>query len=268
MAEPGSSPTGAPCWVELRTADLPRAKTFYGELFGWRLDDITATGHPGQTTDRRGYSVALKDDVAVAGITAQHPPTRVLTAGWATYLAVGDVDEAVSRVGAGGGTVTMEPVLAIDTAGIAAVLDPTGAAVGLWQADRRVGTTVANKGGRLAWIELLTDDVDAAVAFYQRVFGLTTKAVELAGRPWVSLHAGPGTSPAVAGVVGKLSAETPNHWNIYFACVDIDDTARRTVELGGSVLFGPAPTPFGPMAGIMDPEGARFSLWGSVAAGG
>ena len=85
--------------------------------------------------------------------------------------------------------------------------------------------------------------------------------MELAGRPWVSLHAGRGTNAdAVAGVVGKLSAETPNHWNVYFACADIDDTARRAVELGGSVPFGPAPTPIGAMAGIMDPDGARFSL--------
>jgi len=113
------------------------------------------------------------------------------------------------------------------------------------------------------------DDVDAASAFYRRVFGLTAQAVELAGRPWVSLHAGRGTNAdAVAGVVGKLSAETPNHWNVYFACADIDDTARRAVELGGSVPFGAAPTPIGPMAGIMDPDGARFSLWGSVTTSG
>jgi hypothetical protein len=75
------------------------------------------------------------------------------------------------------------------------------------------------------------DDADAASAFYRRVFGLTAQAVELAGRPWVSLHAGRGTNAdAVAGVVGKLSAETPNHWNVYFACADIDDTARRAAR--------------------------------------
>ena len=270
-----SGESGTPCWVELQTTDRASATTFYGELFGWRIDDLTATTTAaGHQPDQPGYSVARKNNDAVAGIACRAPASAI-TARWATYLAVDDVDEVVRSVGNNGGTVTMGPVniidtvidasidTAIDTARIAVVRDPTGATVGLWQSDRLAGTTVVNEDGRLAWIELLTDDVDAAVGFYQRVFGLAPQAVELSGRPWFSLHSGPATNtPPVAGVVGKLSMQTPNHWNVYFGCDDIDRTARRAVELGGSVVFGPAPTPIGPMAGIMDPHGARFSLWG------
>jgi predicted enzyme related to lactoylglutathione lyase len=71
--------------------------------------------------------VAAKNDVAVAGITSRRPGARAIIADWATYLAVDNVDEAVRRVGEYGGTVTKEPVDAIDTARIATVLDPTGA---------------------------------------------------------------------------------------------------------------------------------------------
>ena len=171
VAEPGSSPTGAPCWVELRTADLPRAKTFYGELCGWHLDDLPVSdGDPGKIADRPGYSVAVKNDVAVAGITTLRPGASVLTTGWATYLAVDDIDEAVSRVGEFGGTVTRKAADAIDTTRIASVLDPTGAPVGLWQANRRVGTTVANMDGMLAWIELLTRRRRRRISFSSACF--------------------------------------------------------------------------------------------------
>ena len=115
-------------WVELSTADLPRARTSYAELSGWRIVDIpVSAGHPGQTAGQAGYSVAAKNDVAVAGITSRRPGARVIIADWATYLAVDNVDEAVRRVGEYGGTATMEPVDAIDTARIATILDPTGA---------------------------------------------------------------------------------------------------------------------------------------------
>ena len=63
---PGSYPPGAQCWVELRTANPSRAKTFYGELCGWHLDDLPVSdGDPGKIADRPGYSVAVKNDVAV-----------------------------------------------------------------------------------------------------------------------------------------------------------------------------------------------------------
>ena len=102
----------------MSTADLPRARTSYAELSGWRIVDIpVSAGHPGQTAGQAGYSVAAKNDVAVAGITSRRPGARVIIADWATYLAVDNVDEAVRRVGEYGGTVTMEPVDAIDTPG-------------------------------------------------------------------------------------------------------------------------------------------------------
>lgn len=118
-SKPGARPSGAPCWVELKTADLPRTKIFYGELFGWRRDNVpsvnvpadnlpASAGHPEQVADQPGYSVAVKNDVAVAGITTLRLGARVLTACWTTSLAVSRVDEAVSRVGEYGGSVTMD----------------------------------------------------------------------------------------------------------------------------------------------------------------
>lgn len=33
---------GTCCWVDLATTDPARAKAFYGELFGWKAEDIAA----------------------------------------------------------------------------------------------------------------------------------------------------------------------------------------------------------------------------------
>ena len=54
-------PYGSPCWVDLLVSDVPRAQTFYSELFGWRwLAGDPATG---------GYTMALLDGHPVAGIS-------------------------------------------------------------------------------------------------------------------------------------------------------------------------------------------------------
>jgi predicted enzyme related to lactoylglutathione lyase len=96
------------------------------------------------------------------------------------------------------------------------------------------------------------------VGFYRRVFGFTPEAVELSGQPWHVLKAG---ADLVAGVVPKPSADLPDFWNVYFATGDVDATCRRAADLGGTVTFPPTGTPIGPMAGVRDPQGARFSLW-------
>jgi predicted enzyme related to lactoylglutathione lyase len=52
------------------------------------------------------------------------------------------------------------------------------------------------------------------------------------------------------------------HWVGYFASADVDAGARRTEELGGSVLLGPLDIPgTGRVAVLRDPDGAAFGLF-------
>jgi predicted enzyme related to lactoylglutathione lyase len=54
----------------------------------------------------------------------------------------------------------------------------------------------------------------------------------------------------------------PAGWNTYVAVDDADASAAAVAEAGGRVLSGPEDVgPAGRMAGVADPQGARFRLW-------
>ena len=39
MPKRDSAPIGAPCWVDLFTSDPDQSRRFYGELFGWTVEE-------------------------------------------------------------------------------------------------------------------------------------------------------------------------------------------------------------------------------------
>jgi uncharacterized protein len=50
------------------------------------------------------------------------------------------------------------------------------------------------------------------------------------------------------------------HWGINFWDHDVDATAAKAVELGGSAVAPPFDTPMSRMAVLADPHGATFSI--------
>jgi predicted enzyme related to lactoylglutathione lyase len=244
-----SYPHGTPNWVELHTDDHRAAKAFYGELFGWRFDA------PEPATDP--YARAYLGDAVVAAIRAPGAGHTGSPA-WVSYLAVDDVDAAVRAVGDAGGRVTVPPHDRAGRGRAALVTDSTEAPVGLWQAYQQPGAALVGEPATVAWFELLTDDTGAASDFYQRALGLVPRTADLGGIVWTTLHVG---DDAVAGVVKKQVAGSPNRWNVYFATADITETTRRAADLGATITADPVTTGIGPMAGVRDPRGAHFSLW-------
>ena len=177
---------------------------------------------------------------------------------WNTYIAVDDVDAATERAKGAGGQVLMAPFDIMDAGRMAFVMDPTGAAVGLWQAKRHIGATLVNEHGTLIWNELITDNADAATAFYQAVVGLTTEAMDMGGSSYTVLKAG---EEMVGGTQAPPMEGIPNHWHVYFAVDNLDAALAKASELGGTVAVPPFDTPIGPMAVLTDPQGAMFSLF-------
>jgi predicted enzyme related to lactoylglutathione lyase len=47
---------------------------------------------------------------------------------------------------------------------------------------------------------------------------------------------------------------------VYFGVDDTDATLARTVDLGGTVVMDAEDTPYGRLATVADPTGARFKL--------
>jgi uncharacterized protein len=243
---------GTPNWVDLQTTDQAGAKAFYGGVFGWTYDD--------QPMDAGAvYSIAKIGDGQVAAIAPQSPELKAAGAPamWNTYLAVDSVDDATAKVGPAGGTVAMEPFDVMDAGRMSFVLDPSGAAVALWQAGQHIGATLVNEPGTVTWNELITDN-PAAVSFYEQVLGVTTTTMDMGEGKYTMFQVG---GKEVGGSMPLQTAGAPNHWHVYFAVTDADATAAKIKQLGGSIEVEPFDTPIGKMAVAADPQGAVFSLF-------
>jgi hypothetical protein len=252
MAQRTSYKQGTPCWTDLQTSDVPAAKAFYGRVFGWDFDDMP-------TPMGAVYSMAKVESDTVAAIAPQPPmmAENNVPPMWSTYLAVDSVDDAVAAASANGGTVLMAPDDIPGSGRMAFVADPTGAAVGLWQAGGHIGATRVNEPNTVIWNELTTADNAAALAFYKAVAGIDSAEAKLGEYDYTLLKVdgvdvGGATAPQMDGV--------PNHWHTWFSVADAAATAAAAAEAGGSVLSEPTAMPIGTVATIRDPLGAVFSV--------
>jgi uncharacterized protein len=113
--------------------------------------------------------------------------------------------------------------------------------------------------GAFSWFELDTADPQAALHFYGDLFGWQAEAMDMGTGPYHVLKVG---DTSVGGVMQTPpdAGVRPAMWNCYVTVDDIDATARRCVELGGTVCAGPMDIPkVGRMAVLQDPQGAVFS---------
>jgi predicted enzyme related to lactoylglutathione lyase len=249
---------GTPSWVDLQTTDQDAGKTFYASLLGWSYDD--------QPMPQGGaYSMALLNGETVAAIAPMPPGAPEGTPPmWNTYIAVDDVDATLKKVGPAGGQVLM-PAMAVGDAGtMAFVADPTGAVVGLWQANQHIGATLVNETGALIWNELITDKPESALAFYEAVLGVSSASVEMGpGQTYHMLKVG---ETEVGGCMEPPMPDVPNHWHVYFAVADADATAVQAGAQGGQIAVEPFDIPsVGRSAVLADPQGALFSVLTPVA---
>lgn len=252
MPKRASYAQGTPNWVDMQASDQEGAKAFYAGLLGWSYDDQPMPQGP-------VYSMAQIGGDNVAAIAPQ--PPELAAAGvppmWNTYLAVDSVDDAVARAEAAGGQVAMPAFDVMEAGRMAFVMDPGGAAVGLWQARGHIGATRVNEPGAVLWNELITADPAGSAGFYEQVAGMTTSETEMGGEKYTMFEV---NGVPVGGATPPPMPGTPNHWHVYFAVADADATAARAAELGGAVLVPPFDTSVGRIVVLRDPQGAVFSV--------
>ncbi|MPZ83500.1 MAG: VOC family protein [Actinophytocola sp.] len=243
-------PEGTPCWVDLAVADVDKAIEFYTGLFGWDVEK--------GDQESGFYSMCGVGGKTVAGIGAKQSPEQPTV--WTTFLAASDVDKTAGKVTEAGGQVLMEPFDVMDSGRMAMAVDPTGAAFGVWQANKHIGAELANEPSSLVWNEQMSRDLDGATAFYAEVFGYTYDAESAAGSPYAMLK----VDGAVAGGLGTLGPDTPTampaHWRVYFSVANTDAAAEKVTALGGRVISPPADTPYGRQSVVSDDQDAMFVL--------
>ena len=243
MPERDSYPQGVFNWVDLCTGDIDQAKAFDGPLFG-----VTFT----EPTGDNPYTVALKGERLVWGLMPQPEHLAGMPYFWETYVKVDDIEAAVARVRACGGT-PQGPVMEVeDTGRLAVVADPTGAVVILWEPGHHHGAHLVDEHGTMCWHELVTSDVDAAMGFYSKLLGWTSVPFDEDGTVGVRL----GDDFIASAAPG--AEDVPPHWSVLFAVDDCDAVVEHCVRLGGRTVVPAMDQPPGRMAMLADDQGAMF----------
>ena len=109
--------------VELMSTDVGKAKTFYGKLFDWKLEDVPM--------DDMTYTM-IKVGEGTGGGMMKNPIPSAPSA-WMAYVLVDDIKAATAKAKELGANVMKDSVEVMGAGTFSIIVDPTGAMLGLWQ---------------------------------------------------------------------------------------------------------------------------------------
>ncbi|WP_395399661.1 VOC family protein [Arthrobacter sp. UC242_113] len=253
---------GELCWTDVQTPDVAAAKAFYAAVFGWRYEDFP-------TPDGRSYAKAFLDDDVVATVAPQ--PQQGGTqrpAQWNIYFATDDARSTAEEADHAGGSVQFGPEDIGDTGSMVFVEPPGGGATGVWQAGTHPGSGRHNEPGAFAWAELLTPEPQAAVGFFQQLFGHeVTEYPQDDGGTYTTLMV---NGAEVAGIARAPQEDEDGEdrdepgsrgWQVYFGVSSVKEAVLSAVAAGAEVLVEPEfDDDGGTIATLKDPQGGVFSV--------
>jgi predicted enzyme related to lactoylglutathione lyase len=241
---------GIPCWIDVMSTDVPRAREFYGEVFGWTSEE--------PDPEMGGYYNYSLNGVQVAGGMSAPPGMSDF---WSVYLATDDIKRSTADAKARGAQVIVDSMPVMDLGVMGVITDPTGANIGMWQPGEHRGFGVVAEPGAPSWFELQTRGYDAALEFYRAVYGWQTQvAADAPGFRYTQVMNGDEPVSGVMDSAAFLPEGVPSHWRVYFGSSDVDATLATIVKLGGSIVAPAEDTPYGRLAVAADPNGGAFSL--------
>lgn len=250
-------PHGMFTWADLACPEPEAAADFYGKVLGWTYESLGE--------EAGGYGFFRHDGKLAAGVgklsdeqqQAGQPPA------WSNYANVDDVDQAAKKASELGATVFLEPMDVMTAGRMAFLSDPTGAVIGLWQPGDHTGADAYNDPGFMTWNELATRDVAKAKSFYGEVLGWTFNEEDFGpDAEYHTILVGDRPNGGLYPMPPQMPAEVPSHWAVYFRVANADAALETATSAGARPLGDPNETPFGKMAAIADPWGARLVLAG------
>lgn len=246
---------GMPCWFELATNDLAAAEDFYAAVLGWTFAD---SGMPDMT-----YHLATASAGGVAGLGTLESHPDGTPPHWLSYVAADDIVATCAQLTAAGGTLAVPPTDIPGTGTFAIALDPQGAGLGLLQplppSEPMVGAFSAGHLGHGGWLELMTPDPVAALAFYSDLFGWTAgTSMDMGEMGSYQLFQRDGQD--IGGMMLQGNSPVPL-WLPYFNVADTATAVAAAQAAGGQLYHGPAPVPSGQQIAVLaDPQGATFAV--------
>jgi predicted enzyme related to lactoylglutathione lyase len=252
MAQAATAIANKPVWVDLASSDAAKSRDFYSKVFGWQIE-VTDDPQYG------GYGLAKVNGKDVAGIGPKMSPDA--PDAWTLYIGSADAEETARKVEAAGGKVVAPPFAVGDQGRMAVFQDPAGAFISVWETVA-MGGFQADGSNTYGWAELNARGVEKDLAFYEKVFGWTTKKSEMGeGQPPYNEFQLDGESVAGAWEMNPMvPAEMPSYWMVYFNVDDVDPTFRKALDAGGKEMLPPQDFPGGRFAILGDPLGAAFGI--------
>jgi uncharacterized protein len=112
--------------TELNTTDVENAKSFFSQLFDWKLEEMPGSG---------GAYTLIKEGDSVMGGIMQHPVAGAPSA-WLSYVLVDDIHASTNKAQSLGATIIKGASEVPGVGWFSIISDPTGAVLGMWQAKR------------------------------------------------------------------------------------------------------------------------------------
>ena len=113
--------------VELNTNDVAKAKSFYGQLFDWKMEDVPM---PSGT-----YTMISVGDGTGGGLM-KHPMPGAPSF-WLAYVLVDDIEASTRKAKSLGATVVKDVTEVMGMGWLSIIVDPTGAHLGLWKTKQK-----------------------------------------------------------------------------------------------------------------------------------
>jgi predicted enzyme related to lactoylglutathione lyase len=107
--------------VELHTKDIAKSKKFYASMFNWKMEEI-----PGMD-----YTIIKVGEGTGGGMMKK--PDPAIPDMWLPYILVDDAAASTKKAKSLGATIATDVTEIPDMGWFSVIIDPTGAAFGLWQ---------------------------------------------------------------------------------------------------------------------------------------
>ncbi len=256
--------TGRFVWYDLMTRDVKQAVSFYTEVIGWRTE-IFAPGSASPSPSP--YTMWVTQQGPIGGVVTLTPEqlARCAQPTWMGHVEVDDLDAAVAKVKATGGSVPVPPTPIPEVRRFAMIADPQGATLSLFQPqppEQAMPPHDRSKHGEVSWNELYAADAFAVFPFYRDLLGWTLQDDVDMGPAGKYLIFGQ-RDEQYGGMMTKMPGTPAPVWTFYIRVDDLDATLTRAVAKGAAKLFDPMKVPDGSrVVQLRDPQGATFALHG------